>query len=162
MAQKTRPNPMNDLEMTRLFRAPVAAFWRCWTEPALLAKWWAPAPAVTTDVVIAPVPGGRFFTGVLMPDGNQIAHECCILRVEPLSCLVLTDVLEQDFRPAAAPAFGYTATVRFGPESGGTRFTMRFAHATQRGKALHEEMGFHEAWSLSSSQLGGLAETLGG
>lgn len=160
MNQNPRINPALDLQMTRLFRAPVAAFWRCWTDARLLAKWWAPSPDLTTEAVIEPWPGGRFFTNLLHHDGSYAPVEACILRADPEHCMVFTDLMESGFRPARHPAFGYTATILFSAESGGTRVTARLQYATPAARQLHEDMGFHESWGIATSQLGALADGL--
>ena len=36
-----------DLVISRLVRAPRAAVWRAWTDPALLVQWWCPRPWTT-------------------------------------------------------------------------------------------------------------------
>ncbi|OLZ57527.1 metalloregulator ArsR/SmtB family transcription factor [Amycolatopsis keratiniphila] len=43
----------------RLLTAPRDDVWRHWTEPALLACWWAPPSMTVTDCVIEPWAGGR-------------------------------------------------------------------------------------------------------
>jgi len=43
----------------RLLAAPRNDAWRHWTEPALLASWWAPPSMTITDCVIEPWAGGR-------------------------------------------------------------------------------------------------------
>jgi uncharacterized protein YndB with AHSA1/START domain len=160
MDQMPRLNPSLELQMTRLFRAPVAAFWRCWTEPQLLMKWWAPSPILTTEAVIEPRPGGRFYTLFMHQDGSTDPVEGCILDVVPTERLVFTDLMERGFRPAARPAVGYTALVTLAPESGGTRFTIRLQHATPAARQMHEDIGFHESWGIAASQLGALADGL--
>jgi uncharacterized protein YndB with AHSA1/START domain len=160
MNQNPRLNPSLELQMTRLFRAPVPAFWRCWTDPLLLVKWWAPSPVLTTEAVIDARPGGRFYTLFMHQDGTTDPVEGCILEAVPGQRLVFTDLMERDFRPATRPAVGYTATVTLTPESGGTRFTIRVQHATPAARQLHEDIGFHESWGIAASQLGALADSL--
>jgi uncharacterized protein YndB with AHSA1/START domain len=162
MNQDPRLNTALDLAMTRLFRAPVAAFWRCWTEPHLLMKWWAPSPDLTTEAVIEPWPGGRLYTNLLHRDGSFAPVEACILRADPEHCLVFTDLMERGYRPAACPALGYTATVTFAPESGGTRVAACLQYGTPAARQLHEDAGFHESWGIAISQLGSLADGLRG
>jgi uncharacterized protein YndB with AHSA1/START domain len=152
---------MSELEVTRLFRAPVAALWRCWSEPLLLAKWWAPSPVLTRDVVLDLQPGGQFRATQQTPDGAQDVTEYCILAVEPGHRIVLTDVLTAGFRPASCPDIGFTATVHFDAESGGARYTVRLTHRDAEAAERHVAMGFHETWGIATSQLGALAESLG-
>ncbi len=160
MNQTPRLNPATELEVSRLFRAPIAAFWRCWTQPALLVKWWAPSPVLTTHAVIEAYPGGRFHTTTLMPDGTGETAEGCFLAVDPQSRIVFTDMLERGYRPRARPEPGFTATITFTAESGGTRYTVRLQHATPATRQMHDDMGFHEKWGLATSQLGALADSL--
>ncbi|TDP88974.1 metalloregulator ArsR/SmtB family transcription factor [Labedaea rhizosphaerae] len=43
----------------RVLPAPREVVWRHWTDPNLLASWWAPPSMTTTECVIEPSPGGR-------------------------------------------------------------------------------------------------------
>ena len=160
MNQTARPIRSTELELTRLFRAPVQALWRCWSEPALFAKWWAPSPVLTRDVVLDLRAGGRLSAMQQTPDGAQDVTEYCILATEPGRMIVLTDMLTHGFRPAVQPDIGFTATVHINAESGGARYTVRLTHADAAKAARHEALGFHETWGIAASQLGALAESL--
>lgn len=160
MNQVSRGQLAHELELTRLFRTSVANLWRCWTEPQLLVKWWAPSPVLTRDVSLDLQPGGRFSATVQTPDGAQDVTEYCILAVQTEAKIVLTDMLTFGYRPAMAPDIGFTATMRFGAESGGARYTARLSHASADARLRHESMGFHESWGIAASQLGALAESL--
>jgi uncharacterized protein YndB with AHSA1/START domain len=149
-----------DLEMTRLFRASVRSLWRCWTEPVLLEKWWAPSPVLTRDVVLDLRAGGQFSATTQTPDGDLDRTEYCVLAVVPMAEIVLTDVLTTGFRPAGDPDIGFTARIGFAAESGGSRYTVRLSHADAASRKRHEAMGFHESWGIAASQLGALAESL--
>jgi uncharacterized protein YndB with AHSA1/START domain len=149
-----------DLEMTRLFRASAGSLWRCWTEAALLTKWWAPSPVLTRDVVLDLQAGGRFSATTQTPDGDLDRTEYCVLSVVPGAEIVLTDALTTGFRPARNPDIGFTARIAFAPESGGARYTVRLSHADAEARQRHEAMGFHESWGIAASQLGALAESL--
>jgi uncharacterized protein YndB with AHSA1/START domain/DNA-binding transcriptional ArsR family regulator len=43
----------------RVLTAPRDVVWRHWTDPDLLASWWAPQPMTVTNCVLEPRPGGR-------------------------------------------------------------------------------------------------------
>jgi uncharacterized protein YndB with AHSA1/START domain len=160
MNHVVRNLPAHELELTRLFRTSVANLWRCWTEPQLLVKWWAPSPVLTRDAHLDLRPGGRFSAVLQTPDGAQDETEYCVLAVQPGVEIVLTDVMTAGFRPAAAPDIGFTVAVQFAAESGGARYTARLSHANVEARRRHEAMGFHESWGIAASQLGALAESL--
>lgn len=40
----TALDPTLDLTVTRVIRASRSTVWRAWTDPALFAQWWIPAP----------------------------------------------------------------------------------------------------------------------
>jgi uncharacterized protein YndB with AHSA1/START domain len=150
----------HELKLTRLFRTSVANLWQCWSEPQLLAKWWAPSPVLTRDIRVDLQPGGRFCATLQTPDGAKDVTEYCVLAVQPGAEIVLTDMLTAGFRPAAAPDIGFTVTAQFAAESGGARYTALLSHASVEARRRHEAMGFHESWGIAASQLGALAESL--
>ena len=46
------PNPGHELVLTRLIDAPRENLFRCWTEPELMKKWFAPLPWTVTHAEI--------------------------------------------------------------------------------------------------------------
>ncbi|MFZ1773086.1 MAG: SRPBCC domain-containing protein, partial [Rhizobiaceae bacterium] len=46
------------LTIDRILDAPRASVWRCWTEPALMLKWFTPKPWKTVEVNQDFRPGG--------------------------------------------------------------------------------------------------------
>ncbi|HWV76410.1 MAG TPA: SRPBCC domain-containing protein, partial [Isoptericola sp.] len=55
----TLPND-TDIQVVRRFAAPAAAVWRVFTEPELIARWWAGRRGKVTSVEIDPRPGGTY------------------------------------------------------------------------------------------------------
>lgn len=153
-------DPSLDLELTRLFAAPPAKVWRCWTDPALLCQWWTPRPVITREAVIEPRPGGRFFTIMVLPDGSEIAGDGCILEAVPEQRIAFTDLLMQDWQPVAKPGLGFTAIITLAAEGTGTRYTALARHRSPEERKLHEEMGFHQGWGTAADQLGQLCLTV--
>ncbi len=144
-------NPETDLEIVREIAASPERLWRAWTTPEELKIWWAPKPVELVEVAIDPVPGGRFFTRMRMPDGAEMASEGCILVAEPARRLVFCDALSAGFRPNAESFF--TGIILMEPAGKGTRYTARVLHKDAAGRKSHEEMGFFDGWGTVIDQL---------
>lgn len=154
----------NDLQLVRRLKAPRAALWRAWTEPALLEQWFCPRPWRATDMRVDLRPGGIFASIIRGPDGEVFDNDPgCFLEVVPQERLVWTSALGPGFRPVITPADGFamTAVLTFADDAGGgTLYTARVLHADAAGKARHEAMGFHDGWGAATAQLDDLAATL--
>ena len=152
-------NPETDLELVRHLKAPPAKVWRCWTEPALIARWFAPKPVVTRDVKIDLRPGGIFSTTMDIPDMGTQRGDGCILEVVPERRLVWTDLLGPGYRPTS-DSFGMTAFILIEPEGAGTLYRAVAMHRSADQRASHEEMGFEQGWGTAAAQLEAVAATL--
>ena len=151
-------NPDLDLVLERQIAAAPETLWRCWTEPALLCQWFCPAPWHVSEAVVEARPGGRFFTRMRGPNGEDMPGEGCILAAEPARRLVWTDALQAGFRPNAQSFM--TAEVTFTPNAGGTAYRAFVQHASAEARKQHEDMGFHDGWGTVATQMEALAKTL--
>ncbi len=124
-----------------------------------MKRWFTPAPVETVEAVCEPYAGGRFYTVMRLPDGQELAGESCYLVVEP-ERLVWTNTMTQGFRPAAprigSVDFAMTAELRFTPEAGGIRYQARVMHASAQDRQTHADMGFTEGWTTCAEQLAAL------
>ena len=150
-------DPKLDLELTRLFAAPPAKVWRCWTEPLLFCQWWTPPPVTTREAVIEAHPGGRFYSLMVMPDGTEMPNDGCVLAADVERRFVFSNLLTAGFAPADPGEFGFTGYITMTPEGTGTRYTARAMHRTPLEQQTHESLGFHDGWGTVSDQLGVLA-----
>ena len=154
----------HDLSFSRTLAAPPAALWRCWTDPALLCRWFTPVPVQTVEAAIDPRPGGRFFTRMRMEDGAEVAGEGCVLVAEPDRRLVWTNALTDGFTPATLGTgpgdFPFTAEIRFDPDPGGCRYHARVWHRSAEDRQAHAEMGFEAGWGAATTQLEAQARSL--
>lgn len=148
-------DPSLDLGFERIVPVSAADLWRGWTDPALLTRWFTPAPWVTLEAEIDPRPGGIFRTVMAGPDGERSEGPGCVLAAEPGRLLVWTSALGPDFRPlpTSNEGFAFTATIEFEEIAGGTRYRATVRHATPEDAASHAEMGFEAGWGAALDQL---------
>ncbi len=158
-------DPKRDLKLTRSFAASPANVWRCWTEPDLLSKWFAPDPVTVLSAKVDPVPGGVFEVVMQIP-GEAPMNEPpgCILLADPARRLVWTSALGPHFAPNplgdAPGAFQFTADITLAPDGSGTSYTVLLRHARAADRDAHDAMGFEMGWGAAAAQLDALAQSL--
>jgi uncharacterized protein YndB with AHSA1/START domain len=149
-----------DLVIMRLVRAPRAAIWRAWTDPALLKEWWCPRPWTTEVRAFDLRPGGAFHTFMRGPDGGTSDNPGCFLEIVPQTRIVFTTLLTAGWRPQT-PWLALTASFSMDDEGDGTRYVARAMHPDKATRDRHDQMGFFEGWNICIDQLEEFARTLG-
>jgi uncharacterized protein YndB with AHSA1/START domain len=149
----------HELVLTRLIDAPREKLFRCWTEPDLLKRWFAPAPYTTPVAEIDLRIGGASNIVMRSPDGQEVPCPGTYLEIVPGRKLVFTDAYTGDWMPKPGRPF-MTAISTFDDEGDQTRYTARVRHWSAEDKETHEGMGFHQGWGLCADQLAALAKTL--
>jgi uncharacterized protein YndB with AHSA1/START domain len=161
MATPVEIQPENDRELViaRRLAAPAAALYRCWTDPALITRWFAPAP-LTTEVLSMEVrPGGRQALVMKDSEGNTYPAAGVYLELVPNRKIVFTDAFTEAWKPSEKPMF--TGEITFEDQGNGeTLYVARARHWTVEAAKAHAEMGFHEGWGLCAQQLEAVAKTL--
>ncbi len=150
---------MADLSFTRVFKAPRATVWRCWTDAEHLKKWFVPPPAELPEVIIEPRTGGRFYT-VIRYQGQDMPGDGVILEAIPNERLVFTNLLTPGWKPATNVDLPFTATIEFFDHPEGTEYRVTARHPNEETAQRHEAMGFTGGWGTAADQLGRLAESL--
>lgn len=116
----TLPND-TDIQVVRRFAAPAADVWRVFTEPGLIARWWAGKRGTVTSVEIDPRPGGTYRYVMQADGGFEVAFHGEFTEVVPPERLVHTEVFEgMPDGDAAATLNTYT----FVEEDGATTLTL--------------------------------------
>jgi uncharacterized protein YndB with AHSA1/START domain len=159
-ASKTTTSVVGDreLRLTRLVDAPREAVWRCWTDPELLKRWFAPLPYTTPVAELDVRPGGSNLIVMEGPDGTRMPNRGTYLEVTPYERLVFTDAYAgPDWEPREGKPF-MTVVLTFEQEGGQTRYTARVLHWTSEDRQTHETMGFHQGWTICTEQLAALVE----
>jgi uncharacterized protein YndB with AHSA1/START domain len=149
---------VHELVVTRLIAAPRDKLYRCWTEPALITRWFTPPPWKTIAAEINLHAGGANVIVMQGPDGTEVPNRGIYLEVVTNERLVFTDAYTSAWVPSAKPFM--TGILTFEDEAGGTRYTARVRHWSAQDKADHEAMGFHVGWGIATDQLAALAATL--
>lgn len=152
-------SPEFALTLERTLAAPRAAVWRCWTEPALLCQWFCPKPWGVSHAEIELHAGGRFFTHMVGPHGEQAPNAGVFLKVDTGRQLVFTDAFVSAWVPSGKPFMVGEITLSDAPE-GGTHYLARALHWSEADQKQHEAMGFHEGWAAAARQLEALAASL--
>jgi uncharacterized protein YndB with AHSA1/START domain len=148
-----------ELVLTRDIAAPREKLYRCWTEPALITQWFAPAPWTTPHAETDVRPGGASLVVMRGPDGQEFPNPGVYLEVVPNERLVSTDAYTRAWEPSAKPFM--TLILTFDDLGGGaTRYTARARHWSEADREAHEKMGFHEGWGQCTDQLAALAARL--
>ena len=148
-----------DLVISRVLRAPRAALWRAWSDPALLKEWWCPKPWTTEVLAFDLQPGGAFHTVMRGPDGGVSDNPGSFLEVVPQARLVMTSMLTGGWRPAK-PWLGFTAIITMADEGTGSRYTATVMHPDDATRDQHEKLGFFDGWNTCITQLDDFALTL--
>lgn len=160
MTTKIDIEPENDRELVlcRLIDAPRAAVYRAWTEPELLKQFFCPKPWTVAELTMDVRPGGAFMAEMRGPDGEVQPVPGVYLELVPDRRIVFTDAFTEAWKPSDKPFM--TASIELEDADGGTRYTARAGHWTVDDRKAHEQMGFHEGWSIVTEQLEELAKTL--
>ncbi|WP_269531881.1 SRPBCC family protein [Chitinimonas sp. BJYL2] len=152
-------NPKLDLELVREIDVPIELVWKAWTDPQHLMKWFTPKPWETVACELDLRPGGRFFTVMRSPEGQDYPGEGCYLAVESPTRLIWTNALLPGYRPNPQKSgehcgdFHFTAELILERLPQGTRYIARVFHADEEGRKRHEDMGFHDGWGAALDQL---------
>jgi uncharacterized protein YndB with AHSA1/START domain len=155
-----------DLTVERVLDAPRHLVWRAYTDADLLKQWWCPRPYETAECEMELRTGGRFYTRMRGPDGFDQASTGCFLAIEEGRRIAWTSALGGDYRPndiqaEGCGAFPFTAVVTLDDvQEGRTRYRAVAMHANEKDRKTHEEMGFHDGWTIVADQLGEVAASL--
>lgn len=148
-----------DLVISFILDAPRDKVYQCWTQPELLKQWFAPKPWSTPKVEMDVRPGGASLITMADENGNEYPNPGQYLEVVPNEKLVFSDAFTGDWAPSGKPFFtGYLTFEDAG--DGKTKYTATARHWAAEDAENHKKMGFHQGWSLCTSQLETLAASL--
>ena len=153
------PDDDRDLVLNRFVNASPLTLYRCWTEPELLRRWFAPEPWTVPVAELDVRVGGASLVTMRSSEGVDYPSRGVYLDAVPGERLVFTDAFVDAWTPSPKPFM--TVVLTFAPhESGWTRYAIRVRHWSVQDREAHERMGFHQGWGRCADQLAGLAASL--
>ncbi len=117
-------NNSNEIKITRIYDAPLAAVWDAWTDPKQAAHWWGPRGFTLTTHGKDLRPGGHWTYTMHGPDGTDYPNKAAYLEVEPHKKLVYDHGANDDRPPL------FRVTVLFIDLGSKTKLEMSMALAT--------------------------------
>lgn len=145
------PNPSNEINITRIYDAPIKAVWNAWVDPDQAAQWWGPRGFTLTTHSKDFRPGGHWTYTMHGPDGVDYPNKTLYLEIEEYSKLVY-DHGGHDDRP---PVF--RVTVVFTSVDGKTKMDMSMAlptpEAAAETKKFVKQVGGFATWDRLAEYL---------
>lgn len=135
-----------DAVITRVLDAPRELVFRCWTEPAHVARWWLPPGFSPAGCEIDLRVGGRFFLAMRSPQGENFPCEGVYEEIVPPELLVFQGLGDEHHACGSGLPPRGRVRVHFAEQGAQTRLTIhaRFSSAQAREAAM--AMGFDTSW----------------
>jgi uncharacterized protein YndB with AHSA1/START domain len=138
------------LRLERLIPMQPDRLFALWTEPAQLAKWWAPEGYEPSVHVLDSRPGGRWRVAMRRADGNEVATSGVYRIVEPPRRLAFTWAWED---ASGARGLETEVTVTFEATPGGTRLLL----LQERFEGAQARDNHSRGWSASFGRLAAMS-----
>jgi len=143
------PAETRSLRLERVFDAPRALVFQCWTDPARMAAWWAPLPYTMPSLKLDVRPGGRIEAVMRAPDGSDQPFQGEFLEVEAPALLVFRSWIDTE----DGVLFENKHHVRFEEDGDRTRLTLDITVVSALAEAAPYLKGMSEGWTMCLDQL---------
>ena len=128
----------NEIQLTRVYDAPVQAVWDAWTDPTQAAHWWGPRGFTITTHSKDLRPGGHWKYTMHGPDGTDWPNTTKYLEVEKHAKLVYDHGGGDNTPPL------FRVTVLFSDLKGKTKMDMTMAMSTpEKAEEIRERVKKH-------------------
>jgi uncharacterized protein YndB with AHSA1/START domain len=154
-AKVTLPSDTQIL-ITREFDAPRRLVYRAWTEPELIARWWAGRRGKVTLAEVDLRAGGMWRYVMVANNGFEVAFHGEFREIVPQQRLVGTQVYE------ALPDVMATTVTEFAEERGRTTVSLLVDHTSRENRDGHLDSGMEEGMNESFDLLERVAAELAG
>lgn len=143
------------ITLTRLLMAPLPKVWRCWTDPALLPRWFGPEGHSCHTKEIDLREGGLWRFDMIGPDGTVWPSRHRYTQMTPQSRIAFLMDGDSD---AGAPPMEVLVTLT--PEGAGTRIIQTITFPTPEGRATALGFGADRLGQTTLAKLDAAASSL--
>src|ERR1700754_2632600 len=145
------PAKPNEIQIIRVYDAPVKAVWEAWTDPAQVAKWWGPRGFTLTTHSKDLRPGGHWSYTMHGPDGTDYENRTLYHEVKEHEKLVY----DHGGNDAPPPLFRVTALFS---ETGGKSklemsMTLPTPEAAEEARKFIKKAGGNSTWDRLAEYL---------
>ncbi|MDX1479339.1 MAG: SRPBCC domain-containing protein [Saprospiraceae bacterium] len=149
-----------EMIVSRAFNGPVELVWRAWTEPELLARWWAPRPwkAVTKHMDFRE--GGHWLYCMQGPDGEQHWGRANYHKIVVHDYFDAEDVFCDEEGNVNTELPGTRWHVTFTPLENGTRVDVHTKFDSVEAMRQLIAMGVKEGTTMAHDNLDALLEEI--
>lgn len=142
------------LVLSRLIAAAPSVVWQCWTDPALIQRWFGPDSHTCITKEIDLTVGGVWRFDVIGPDGTVYPNRHRITRHVPVTCI---EFLMDGDDDAQTPM---RVVVTLVPEGQGTRISQSITLPTAEAKQHALGFGADRLGMQTMAKLAAIAEAL--
>jgi uncharacterized protein YndB with AHSA1/START domain len=141
----------NEINLTRVYDAPVKTVWEAWTEPEQASKWWGPRGFTLTTHSKEFKPGGIWHYTMHGPDGTDYPNKAKYLEIEKYSRMVYDHGGNDEREPL------FRVTVNFTELKGKTKMEMSMAlptpEAAEETRKFIKKAGGESTWDRLAEYL---------
>ena len=154
MAAKNKPN---EIQITRIYDAPVKIVWDAWTDPKQVAQWWGPHGFSNPVCELDFRHGGHWRHVMRGPDGAEYETNSTFIEIVPPERIVYRNAPSEGEVWKGSPPPSFLRTLTFEDLDGKTMLTLRAEFATGAEKAAAIRRGFaqgtNESWDKLEAYL---------
>ena len=143
----TMTKPAFELVMSRVIDAPRERVFQAWSEPAQVARWFAPKPLTLPKCEMDFRSGGTFRMAMRAPDGKEYPFSGVYREIVPPSKLVWAGEFPD------GPAEQMLTTVVFEEQGKKTKLNVRQTFAVLTPETEPATKGAKQGWTATLDQL---------
>jgi uncharacterized protein YndB with AHSA1/START domain len=139
-----------ELTIVRIFDAPRTLVFQAWTDPKMIAQWWAPKHFTNPVCDIDARAGGSFRIVMRGPDGSEHPMKGVFVEFAKNEKLVFTNIAVD---AAGNPLLEGKTTVTFEDQNGKTKMTLHTYAAGTAPQVAFMLGGMEQGWTESIDKL---------